>query len=226
MTEPGLFFEKSASGAEIGKHGPASKRRLPALPGLAIVWLVRISLFVLAVLLIYAIFWAVWYRRPPEPPKVVDLRGGETGQYHQIDFLASLAENPHGFPGHCYVVWSDKPIVSVNCMNGMETESGGFLPRYFGDQIPSLWMTVPGYLTKDAIRGNTRNLDRLTVLVSKSDFLATKRLTERWNASEFKVGERDCVTFVNHLARSISLRTPDPAYKFPQDYIRELKRLN
>src|SRR5579862_7032030 len=60
-------------------------------------------------LLAYAAIWAVWYRIPVLAPETVDLRQWQTEKPYYVSFCAALASNPHGFPGHCYVVWSDKP---------------------------------------------------------------------------------------------------------------------
>jgi len=175
----------------------------------------------LAVLLSYAAFWAVWYRIPAGPHKTVDLRAEKADEPRYISFCASLAENPHGYPGHCYVLWTTEPPKGL-----LSAESASFMPAQFWDQIPALWTFVPGFIQPQSARGNLRNLDMLTVIVSKTVYEQSRADCVHWDFKSFRVGYRDCVSFANHLAMSIGLKTPPASFKYPQDYLRQLKQLN
>lgn len=164
-------------------------------------------------LLIYMTVWAVQYRIHHAAVPPVDMRRSESDIPYVIQFRASLASNPHGFPGHAYIVWS----------NGT---SAGYVPRYATDQLPSLFHPVRGTLQLNGIRDNSRNLSSLTVLLSKPDFDRAAQLARHWNTNSFQVGKRDCVRFVSEIASTIGLRCPDPSYQFPQDYVERLKQLN
>jgi hypothetical protein len=170
----------------------------------------------------YLIWWGLWYRIPAAPPKVVDKRTDANAVPYCVSFCAALADNPHGFPGHCYVVWS------VGVPNDLEnSESFDYLTVKYWDQIPALWREVPGRLVANAARGNTRNVDILSALVSQNDYEKTRQSRTAWRTGVFRVGVRDCVTFTDSMASLVGVRTPNRAsYLFPQDYIRKLKELN
>lgn len=174
-----------------------------------------------ALLALYAGFWAFWYRLPAQPPKVIDRRSAKTDPAYCLTFCASLADNPHGFPGHCYVAWSQAPPRDLSSM-----ESAGFVPRCRGDQIASLVAPVPGLLVNNASTGNTRNLDLIYVLVSFDTYRQTMQMRDTFKSGYFQVGVRDCVTFTNSIASMVGLNTPNTSYQFPQDYLRQLKALN
>ncbi len=169
----------------------------------------------------YAIFWACWYRVPAEPVKVIDLRTDKSSASHCVSFCSSLANNPHGFPGHCYVAWSDSPP-----KNFTEVESIGFVPEFSKDQLPSMWRDVPGVVIPHAALGNLRNFNALSVLVDERQFEKLHDQCLPGTRTRFRVGQSDCVQYTHTLATSLGLNTPNPSYKFPQDYINQLKKLN
>lgn len=176
----------------------------------------------------YFSFWSVKYRVPCSPTKVLDHRNSPTDKPYCISFCASLANNPTGFPGHAYVVFSDSPNVDPE-----HDESYGQMPRLYKDQVKAIFKSVNGSVLKN-IRGNTENLDRLTVMVSESDYRTVKSVVDMWSglggANNFKVGQNDCVTFTNFVAVFLGLNTPFTngarGALYPQDYLRELKALN
>lgn len=169
----------------------------------------------------YALCWAVWYRMPGAPVKVIDMRADRSCPSRCISFCSSLADNPHGFPGHCYVAWSATPP-----KNFVEVESIGFVPEYSKDQIPSMWRDVPGIVIPHAALGNLRNLSALSVLVDEEQFEHLHRQSLSGTRKHFRVGQSDCVQYTHNIAANLGLNTPNPSYKFPQDYIRQLILLN
>ncbi len=171
-------------------------------------------------LLSYLAFWAVHYREAASAPQLIDLRrSGEEG-CKCVTLCASLADNELGFPGHAYVIWS--PNARVNLENDF---SLGYMPANYWDQFHSLYKNVQGAVLEN-VRGNTRNLDRLTLLVSNSDYEESLDYARKFPSANFKTGERDCVAFVNYMAQKFHLRTYDAGFIYPQDYIRILKSLN
>lgn len=190
-------------------------------------------LILCSVLFSYALFWAGWYRLPAEPAQFVDLRKHFTataadgpirpfersGCY--VIFCASLAENVHGFPGHCYVCWTTDPSVDL-----LKCESLAYMPAKFQDQIPSLVSKVDGVVIPQAARGNMRNLSKLVVTVDAETYERSKLAAKQWSPADFQVGVKDCVAFTDKVANAVGLRTPPHAFKFPQDYLRDLRALN
>ncbi len=119
------------------------------------------SLLVLTVaLLSYTTWWAVWYRLPGTPNKVIDLRSGRLQPACYVTFCAGLADNPVGFPGHAYVVWSK----AANA-DPLSVDSVGYITQSYNDQFLSPVISVPGMLHWDAARYNQRNLECLTAIV-------------------------------------------------------------
>ncbi len=182
-----------------------------------------VSLFISVTVAVsaYAVFWACWYRFPSEPVKVIDLRTGTSRPSRCVSFCSSLANNPHGFPGHCYVAWSAAPPT-----NFADVESIGFVPEFSKDQLPSMWRDVPGVVIPHAALGNLRNLNTLSVLIDETQFEQLHNECLSGTRKRFRVGQSDCVQYTHQIANSLGLSTPNPSYKFPQDYIRRLKQLN
>src|SRR5581483_11498979 len=97
-----------------------------------------------------------------------------------------LADNPLGFPGHCYVMWtlSDPPPGP----EFQKQEAVGYLTTRYWDQIPALWTRVPGGTVDNAAEGNSRYVDRLSVLVNKADYDRTRAACASWRKGYFEVG--------------------------------------
>ena len=58
-------------------------------------------------------WWAVAYRLPRSADKTIDRRSPLSRRFGpacRLSFCAGLANNPHGFPGHAYVVWASQKI--------------------------------------------------------------------------------------------------------------------
>lgn len=149
------------------------------------------------------------------------MRRNSSDSGHYISLCSALANNPHGFPGHCFIT-----VGTANDYNYYSSSSCGFGPARGEDQIPSLWSSVKGLKCHDIVAGNTRNLDRLTLILDSQQYQRYLTATQEWHDGWFKVGSRDCVAFTDSIARALGLHTPTREYKFPQDYIRELKLLN
>jgi hypothetical protein len=165
----------------------------------------------------YAAFWAVRYRMPfGEDERVERIRPVAAVRMRVIEFRAALAANAHGFPGHAYVVFDDQ--------DGWKAI--GFVPRYQRDQLRSLWCDVPGFMQTQPQRTADRNLKKFAVQVSAQDYAKAKQLVREWKVDRFKVGERDCVAFVDAVAATCNLSRPQRHHRFPQDYVAELEAMN
>ena len=193
----------------------------------------KMCLILCSVLFSYALFWAGWYRIPAGPVQFVDLRkhalttaaDGPIRSLDQCDhyvvFCASLADNVHGFPGHCYVCWTRDLSVDL-----LKCDSLAYMPAKFEDQIPSLVSKVDGVVISQAARGNMRNLSKLVVAVDSKTYERSKLVAKQWSPENFQVGVKDCVAFTNNVASAVGLRTPNCSFRFPQDYLRDLRDLN
>jgi hypothetical protein len=169
----------------------------------------------------YAAWWAVHYRVPPSPDCFVDLRHNASQPAFYVTFCASLATNPHGFPGHSYVVWSRTPN-----WHQENAEAFGFVPRYSRDQVASAFMNVPGLMVHGASEGNMVNLDTLTVIVDQERYEKTRKLRDDWNPSSFRAGLYDCVSFTDFIAAAAGLAVPIRRFSYPQDHLKQMKALN
>lgn len=174
-------------------------------------------------LIVYLAAWGVIYRIPCTPAQIIDLRTSSSERPYYVNICAGLASNPHGFPGHAYLGWTEKsPSENIESL-----ETAGYCPKYTKDQIPSVFRFVPGVLVKcTGTAGNARNLDRLVVICSSDDYERSRNICKNWDSSNFQCGKRDCVALVNTVASALKLRTPNRINKYPQDYVRELKQLN
>jgi hypothetical protein len=180
-----------------------------------------------------------------------------------VTLCASLADNPHGFPGHAYVICSiglpfdprrdgatapasfDRTALggagnlqapggaadrqafgSAGDRRACYGDAFAFVPRCYFDQPRSLVRFVPGEVVHHAERGNQRNLDRVSVLVDRKTYEEVEQLATHWDAAKFRAGVRDCVALTDAAAHILRLQTPEHAFVFPQDYIRELKEMN
>jgi hypothetical protein len=190
------------------------KSRIPSI-------CVKTALALVMAVLGYAIWWAVWYRLPAQPDKVVDLRKQPSQSACYITFCAGLADNPLGFPGHAYVVWREKAIADP-----IQTESVGFITKSYNDQFISPLVPVPGMLHYDAALYNQRNLESLTVIVDPQTYKKTLLARRQWNTTEFKAVQRDCLSFTTYIAQSAGLVIPEHRCLYPQDQVRQLKALN
>jgi len=171
--------------------------------------------------LLYALWWAVWYRIPAQPDQIVDLRLQPSQSACYITFCAGLADNPLGFPGHAYVVWRKKSDA-----NSLQSESVGFITKCYNDQFISPVVSVPGMLHYDAAQYNQRNLESLTAIVDPQTYEKTLRAREKWNTTEFKAIQRDCLSFTTYIAQTAGLVIPEHRFLYPQDQLRQLKALN
>jgi hypothetical protein len=179
----------------------------------------------------YAGWWFVWYRVPRhDTVKLIDMRRpGDPSTARYITFCASLANNTHGFPGHAYVVWSGESLPSdwLTAARSDRLENAGYGPRNCGDQVKSVAFDVPGIIDAHGLRCNLRNLNTLTVIVNQKQYERTRELRARWDTSRFKAGDRDCVAFVDYIAKDIGLAIPPRSILFfPQDHLAQMQALN
>ena len=172
-------------------------------------------------LFIYAVAWAAWYRLPAGQAQFVDLRCNASDHPYYVHLCSGLASNLHGFPGHCYVVWTESATCDL-----ASGESAGYVPRYSQDQIASLWRPVAGLMVNKATDGNMRNLNRVVAVVSKTEYDRSKEICRNWSDKHFHTGVRDCVSFTDEIANVVGLKRPSRDHVFPQDYVQQLKHLN
>jgi hypothetical protein len=169
----------------------------------------------------YTCWWYVWYRLPGQPDKVTDLRSYPAQGAYYVTFCAGLADNPIGFPGHAYVVWSEKPHTDP-----LKADSVGYITQSYNDQFVSPILPVPGRLHRNAALYNQRNIENLTAVVDQKTYRKTLDARENWNTSNFKALQHDCLSFTTYIAQSAGLNIPKQRCLYPQDQIRQLKALN
>lgn len=173
-----------------------------------------------------AIIWAFVYRLPHGPPVLVDLRSDKTNDYCVNDrcfmICAGLANNPHGYPGHCYIVWDRCQPEKLEY-----AESDGFVPGRLADLIPSLYSDIGGIMADHAVIGNMRNFDYLAVRLDREPYEKARAVRAKYIAdATFHTGVRDCVAYVDEIAEVAGLKTPPRRFVYPLDYMVRLKKLN
>ncbi len=177
-------------------------------------------------LLAFALYWGCAYRLPRTAPILVDLRQDKTGKDSVNDrsfmLCAALANNPHGYPGHCYIIWDRRALERLEY-----ADSDGFVPAGPTQLIPSLYSDVRGVMADHAIAGNMRNLDYIVVLLDRAPYERARAVRARFmRDTTFHTGVRDCVSYVNEIARIAGLKTSPGGFVYPLDYVERLKKLN
>ena len=156
---------------------------------------------------------------------MVDLRSDKTGgRASDRCFLicAGLANNPHGYPGHCYIIWDrcqpEKLAIA---------QSDGFVPSRVVDLIPSLYSDVRGAMGDHALIGNMRSFDYIAVKLDKAAYDRARAVRADFVKNPtFHTGVRDCVAYVNQIAAVSGLKTPPANFVYPLDYLIRLKSMN
>jgi hypothetical protein len=174
----------------------------------------------------FAIYWAYVYRLPRSKPIVVDLRSDKKHEnsVHDRCFMicAGLANNPHGYPGHCYIVWDRCSPDRLEY-----AQSDGFVPGRLVDLVPSLYSDIGGVMADHAVIGNMRNFDYIAVRLDQKPYEKARAIRERFvTDTTFHTGVRDCVAYVDEIAKTIGLKTPTRGFIYPLDYMVRLKALN
>ena len=181
----------------------------------------KTALALIVTLAVYTLWWSFWYRLPAMPDQTVDMRTQLNQPAGYITFCAGLADNPIGFPGHAYVVWSELPKVDP-----LQAQSVGYISKLYNDQFISPFIAVPGMLHFDAARYNQRNLEQLTAIVDQNTYQKTLQARNEWKTEEFKALDRDCLSFCTYIAKAAGLNVPAHRCLYPQDQIKQLKELN
>lgn len=135
---------------------------------------------------------------------------------------AGLANNPHGYPGHCYIIWDRLTPERLE-----HADSDGFVPAGYAELIPSMYTDVRGIMADNALMGNMRNFDYIGVRVEESKYKQLRAVRARFvDDTTFHTGVRDCVAYVNEIAQIAGLKTPKREFVYPLDYLKQLKKLN
>lgn len=185
-----------------------------------------VSLAVLLVFLLASLWWGCVYRLPRSKPIMVDLRSDKTRDNPSTDrclmICAGLANNPHGFPGHCFIIWDRYAPERLEY-----TTSDGFVPGRMEDLIPSLYSDIQGIMADNALVGNMRNFDYVAVRVDRSVYDRARAVRQEFvKNSSFHTGVRDCVAYVDEISEIAGLKRPKRDFVYPLDYLVNLKEMN
>lgn len=204
------------------------------------------TLFALAALLLltavvcaYFAWWRTAYFVKVSRTVVVDMRQKDSGTFkekaitasqtaleakHFVAFCSRFSENPIGFPGHGFVLWSKQwpPAREL-----VQCDTSGFYPCRAADQFAALFTPVNGAFVKEPRCPDPECVEyALVVAVDKDVYERSHKVREQWRTARFKVFESDCVNFVDAVAATIGLERPARATLFPQDYVVRLRELN
>lgn len=174
----------------------------------------------------YALYWGFVYRLPRSEPVLLDLRVDKSHENPCNDrcfmICAGLANNPHGYPGHCYIIWD-----RCEPQRLQYTDSDGFVPGRVEDLIPSLYSDIRGLMADDALVGNMRNFDYVAVRLDRPLYDRARAVRHEYlKKPTFHTGVRDCVAYVDEIAQIAGLKTPPRQFVYPLDYLERLKRCN
>jgi hypothetical protein len=126
-------------------------------------------------------------------------------------------------PGHAFVVFGKDDPVRGLC----SVQAWGYYPSTGNKGVLG---PVPGELADESIRGKgTAGANyRLVLRVNKEQYEAADAVRRKWaGKGEYKVLERDCVSFATDVARALRLSIPTGvAARHPQVFIRKLAELN
>ena len=146
----------------------------------------------------------------------IDKRVRTEKQQHVITFAASK-----GNPGHAFVIWSKE-----NKKKRMTVHTAlGLYPNLPKKRLYKVLFGGVGKLASDAKR---KAVHSLTILVNSDQYQKALRVHQRWKQSKkYTLYFRDCVTYVDAIAKSINLKTPKRASNpFPLQYLQSLIRQN
>lgn len=203
-------------------------------------------LFSLAALLLlatgvcaYFAWWRAAYFVKVARTVVVDMRQKDNGSFqekatdhnqtaleakHFVAFCSRFSENPIGFPGHDFVLWSNQwppaPLLT-------QCDTSGFYPYRATDQVAALFTPVSGAFVKEPRCPNPECVEyALVAAVDEEAYERSQKVRDQWQKAKFKVFDSDCVSFVDAVAATIGLQRPARATLFPQDYVSRLRELN
>lgn len=153
-------------------------------------------------------------------PQSTQLPGEAT---HYVAFCSRFSENPIGFPGHGFVLWSQQwPPPQLRLC-----DTSGLYPCEALDQFVALVTPVNGTFVKEPLSAHPECVEySLVAAVDAEDFERSLKVRDQWRHRKFKVFESDCVNFVDAVAASLALQRPARATLFPQDYVGRLRELN
>lgn len=142
---------------------------------------------------------------------------------HYVAFCSRFSENPVGFPGHGFVLWSQQwPPPQLRLC-----DTSGRYPCEAFDQFVALVTPVNGTFVKEPLSSHPECVEySLVAVVDAEDFERSLQVRDQWRHRKFKVFESDCVNFVDAIAATLALERPARATLFPQDYVGHLRELN
>lgn len=141
----------------LGDLGSVGIWRILAAHRSRILYAAAIVLLIAAGAGAYFLWWRTVHYVKEAKTVVVDLRRKGTGSFnenatdpapptHYIAFCSRFSENPVGFPGHGFVLWSQQwpPAPELHLC-----ETAGYYPRKALDQIVALVTPVPAVFVKE-----------------------------------------------------------------------------
>lgn len=164
----------------------------------------------------FAIAFAIQFTAFAET-KTIDRRNASAESRYRIVFAARGGT----LTGHAFVAWcveDSTKRMSIQDAFGFYPESGkGVLGE------------VPGKIVDEFQGGGVRSAsDQLIVCVGEEAFRKADAIRKKWVGKKYSVAENDCVSFVQEVALSLGLNTPDRNLDTlkPQDFISALIKNN
>lgn len=146
--------------------------------------------------------------------KEIDRRNASERNAYYVVFCARGG----GLAGHAFVTLG----VDDHDAQACKSRAFGLYPKEGKGVLGS----VPGDVVEEAFKSPTTH--RLVVRVNSPRFETVEEIRAKWRAQgEYRLIEKDCVTFVSAVADSLGLKTPsrDDAVT-PEAFIQAMRKLN
>ena len=152
--------------------------------------------------------------------RVIDLAGGAPHQ--AVIFYAT-----HGVPSHAFVALEKEDGKG----HRTQVEAWGFYPDPDVSTTRAATRVVRGVVLDEvlATKALPRAVETLVAYVTTRQWNAVKDVIDRWRCNgSYRLFEKDCVTFVDEVARVLRLQTPPRGWltSRPVDYLRRIIELN
>lgn len=153
----------------------------------------------------------------------IALPGSATAPHHWVVLLARPAGIGARTPGHAMVElgWEDEGV------HATKHSAWGFYP----ENSDKGFSEVPGSVVDDLKSGGlAKQVVLVNVAVSTLSFDKAKALVEEWKSKPPQyhlVNGKNCIDFVDAIAKQIGLKTPDrSSFQLPTAYVEALGRAN
>jgi hypothetical protein len=164
-------------------------------------------------------------------PKVkkIDIRTASEEDRHFLVFCArDDTATAKSMTGHTFLVLGKEDHTARKSSQ----IAFGLYPKKSGaaEMVKSALGPVPGKFLDEVMNGSlTASTHRLIVEVNASQYREAMRIRDRWaDRGEYRLLQRDCVSFIEEVAKKVGLKTPERKRfdALPERFVAEMMRIN